>query len=85
MATKKLVHQVSMKDSTGYVVNTTNIGATFEDVVDVGEGRTNFTLAQFIDSYLKYMKNADFIYAGGTQPKNSKVVLWLDTSENNGL
>ena len=85
MAIKKLVHQVSIKDDSGYITSTTNIGATFDDVVDAGTGRTNYTLTQFFDSYLNFMRNADFIYAGGVEPKNPKVVLWLDTSETNGL
>lgn len=78
MAEKNVVNQVVYKNDKGELVGYTDVGARFDGVVD---SESNYSLKQFYDNYVDFMKNACFMYAGNTQPKNSHVLLWIDTNE----
>lgn len=75
-----IVRQVSEKNENGTLNDPVPIGATFETVVDTRATKGNHTLAQFFDSYIDFMTNADFVYKGATEPTNGKTAVWVDTS-----
>lgn len=81
MATKELFYEVARKvdDATGLGTRH-KIGADFANVID---SRNGYTLAQFFDSYLSFLKESNFVYTGSTQPVNSHVSLWIDTGHTN--
>lgn len=83
MATKSFVKQVAQKNKNGQLINNTSIGVDFDSVVDIRSGKGNYSLAQLFDNYIDFMQNATFVYSGPTQPKNTHVGIWLDTSSKN--
>lgn len=78
MAEKNVVNQVVYKNEKSELVDYTDVGARFDDIVD---SESNYSLKQFYDNYVDFMKNTRFVYAGNTQPKNNHVLLWIDTNE----
>lgn len=82
-AQKTLLQDVSIKRDTGDLSSPTPVGVTFDNVIDSRAAKGNYTLAQFLDSYLEFMQGADFIYHGSVKPTNTHVKLWLDTSTTN--
>lgn len=80
MLSQELVNSVSIKQEDGTMTASKKIGATFEQIIDPA---TKQTLKQFYDNYLQFMKTADFVYYGDTQPTNTHIKLWIDTAHNN--
>lgn len=80
MATK-LVTQIAQKDDSGTIDygEEKSLGVSFGNVYDERSGSGNYTLQQLFDHYINYMKNANFVYQGATQPTNTHVALWIDT------
>lgn len=85
MANVNYVKQVSVKNESGSLDSAYSIGAGFADVVDTRADRGNYTLEQFFDNYINFMRNTTFVYTGTTQPSNTHVGIWIDTSVTNGL
>lgn len=79
------VRRVGTKGSDGAVGNYKEIGVPFTNVIDVdrGSASTGYSLDQLLDSYLDFIKNSNFVYAGTSEPKNHNVKIWLDTSVTN--
>ena len=72
-----------------------NIGALFRDVIDLRPAQidskgdtvypadpreTGYTLAQFIDHYMDFMRSVPFIYIGNNQVDNNHIGIFIDTS-----
>lgn len=53
---------------------------TFSEIVD---SDTGYSLVDFLNSYLSFLKESTFTLVSGTQPKNTHIGLWVDTSSNN--
>lgn len=85
MATTNYVKQVSVKQDNGSLGSAYKIGAGFSDIVDTRADNGNYTLEQFFDNYISFMKNTTFVYTGTTVPTNTHVGIWIDTSVNNDL
>lgn len=83
MAEKKLVKQVAIKQDNGSMGTPYKVGASFEEIIDERKGKGNYTLAQFFDNYLEFMKNTTFVYEGPTKPENQHIGIWIDTSKTN--
>ena len=84
MATIDLVKSVAIKREDGTLdPEIKQFGVTFKDVIDDRGSKGNYTLAQFFDNYDAFMKNSFFVYRGNTEPDNTKIALWIDTSTNN--
>lgn len=82
--TMPFVRKVAVKQQDGGLGSDNTIGATFSDVVDADRsGATGYSLDQFFDSYMRFMKEANFVYAGDVKPQNSHIKIWLDTSVTN--
>lgn len=78
---KTYLQSVSVKSDTGELGDEVPIGAKFADVVDGRSAQGNYTLEQFFDNYMAFMKNADFIYYGGDNPeKNTHIKVWIDNT-----
>jgi len=80
-STVSLVRKIAEKQQDGTLSADSTIGAIFTDVVD-GErvGATGYSLDQFIDSYLAFMKANLFTYVGNEEPLNHHIALWVDTN-----
>lgn len=83
MAQKSLVQQVAVKQDNGTMSSMTNIGATFDNVIDSRIGKGNYSLTQFFDAFMEYMQSADFVYYGATEPLNHHHRIWIDTGHSN--
>lgn len=83
MAQKNLVNQVGVKSDTGEMGSYYSFGATFSEIVDTRTNKGNYSLAQFFDNYMSFMKNTTFVYTGKTTPKNTHVGIWIDTNKTN--
>lgn len=82
--TMPFVRKVAVKQQDGGLGSDNTIGATFSDVVDADRsGATGYSLDQFFDSYMRFMKEANFVYAGDIKPQNNHIKIWLDTSVTN--
>lgn len=82
--TKALVKEVYVKQQDGTFNTPTSLGATFENVIDQrASGATRYTLAQFLDNYLDFMKTNNFIAYGTNAPVNTHARIWIDTAHNN--
>lgn len=72
------------EDVVGLIDNedTNSIGVTYGNVIDARGGTDNgYSLDQFYDSYIKFIKSSYFLTSGKTQPQNAYVSLWIDTSK----
>lgn len=85
MANRTVLKNVSIKQDDGSLSTPTPIGATFMDVIDSRPGFGQYSLAQFFDNYMDFMKNTTFVYRGENKPQNKHIGIWLDTSVDNGL
>ena len=84
MAVKSFVKKVGQKAKDGSLtLPYSEFGVGFENVVDTRKDKGNYYLAQFFDNYMDYMKNTTFVYTGKTQPTNTHVGIWIDTSSSN--
>lgn len=84
MAVKSFVKKVGQKAKDGSLtLPYSEFGVGFENVVDMRKDKGNYSLAQFFDNYMDYMKNTTFVYTGKTQPTNTHVGIWIDTSSSN--
>ena len=84
MAVKSFVKKVGQKAKDGSLTMPySEFGVGFESVVDTRKDKGNYSLAQFFDNYMDYMKNTTFVYTGKTQPTNTHVGIWIDTSSSN--
>lgn len=83
MATSNLVKTVATKQEDGTLGNDYKFGVSFNEVVDDRPGKTSYSLAQFFDNYISYMKSTYFVYRGTDTPKNQKIGLWIDTGHSN--
>lgn len=55
------------------------IGADFDKILDSGrEGATELTLKQFLDSYLKFMGENNFVIFSEEEPKNTHAKIWVE-------
>ncbi len=61
-----------MKQDDGTLGSYTPIGASFEDVYDTRGDNSNgfYSLAQFFDNYLAFVKGVKLVHTGDTQPTN---------------
>ena len=84
MAVKSFIKKVGQKAKDGSLtLPYSEFGVGFDNVVDTRSGKGNYSLAQFFDNYMDYMKNTTFVYIGKTQPTNTHVGIWIDTSSSN--
>ena len=84
MAVKSFIKKVGQKAKDGSLtLPYSEFGVGFDNVVDTRSGKGNYSLAQFFDNYMDYMKNTTFVYTGKTQPSNTHVGIWIDTSSSN--
>nr|DAF55205.1 MAG TPA: hypothetical protein [Siphoviridae sp. ctZHD14] len=83
MAQVNLVNQVGVKSDTGEMGSYYNVGTSFANIVDTRINKGNYTLEQFFDSYMSFMRGATFVYSGNTTPQNPHVGIWLDTNKTN--
>lgn len=83
MAQTNLVKEVAIKQNDGTLGSYYKIGGSFSEIVDTRTGKGNYSLAQFFDNYLNFMKNTTFVYAGVDKPANTHIGLWLDTGHSN--
>lgn len=84
MAVKSFVKKVGQKAKDGSLTMPySEFGVGFENVVDTRRDKSNYSLAQFFDNYMDFMKNTTFVYTGKTQPANTHVGIWIDTSSSN--
>ena len=84
MAVKSFVKMVGQKAKDGSLtLPYSEFGVGFENVVDTRRDKGNYSLAQFFDNYMNFMKNTTFVYTGKTQPANSLIGIWIDTSSSN--
>lgn len=78
-----IANEVATKRDTGDLSEFTPFGATFETTIDIREGQGNYSLAQLFDSYIDYLKTADFLYYGTEAPVNNHNRIWIDTGHTN--
>lgn len=84
MAVKSFVKKVGKKAKDGSLtLPYSEFGVGFENVVDTRRDKGNYSLAQFFDNYMDFMKNTTFVYTGKAQPANTHVGIWIDTSSSN--
>ena len=84
MAVKSFVKKVGQKAKDGSLTMPySEFGVGFDKVVDTRKDKGNYSLAQFFDNYMDFMKNTTFVYTGKTQPTNTHVGIWIDTSSSN--
>lgn len=83
MANKTLITNVAQKQEDGSLGAPITFGADFADIVDGRAGGENFSLQQFYDHYMNFMKNGYFVTSGTNTPVNNHVTLWFDTSQSN--
>ena len=84
MAVKSFVKKVGQKAKDGSLTMPySEFGVGFENVADTRRDKGNYSLAQFFDNYMDFMKNTTFVYTGKTQPTNTHVGIWIDTSSSN--
>lgn len=84
MAVKSFVKKVGQKAKDGSLTMPySEFGVDFENVVDTRRDKGNYSLAQFFDNYMDFMKNTTFVHTGKTQPTNTHVGIWIDTSSSN--
>ena len=80
MAVKSFVKKVGQKaKDDSLTMPYSEFGVGFDNVVDTRKDKGNYSLAQFFD----FMKNTTFVYTGKTQPTNTHVGIWIDTSSSN--
>lgn len=41
-----------------------------------------YTLDQILASYLKFIKESNFVYSGDSEPLNKRMSIWIDTSSS---
>lgn len=83
MARKNLVKQISVKQDDNTLGTFYDFGASFADIVDTRIGMGNFSLEQFFDNYMSFMKENAFVFVGIDQPTNKHISLWIDTGHTN--
>lgn len=76
-----LVTKIAVKKNSG-ATEQHSIGVSFDKVVDMRKDKIHYSLGQFFDNYMNFMKSKDtgFIYRGTTQPQTDKACIWLDTT-----
>ena len=62
-----------------------DFGVSFKNVIDMREDKEHYTLEQFFDAFMSYIKETDFIYHGDTTPENSHTKIWIDTSSKQNV
>lgn len=79
--TREILTQTAVKQDNGSLGPYTNIGATFDDVIDTDArgNKQGVTLKQFYQHYQKFLNNTDFVYTGSAEPVNEHISLWIDT------
>lgn len=84
MATQaiELLQDIAEKLDNGEMGPAVPFSSDFSHTVDMREGKTRYTLAQFFDHYMSFMKEADFIYYGKNEPTNKHIKIWIDTSRS---
>lgn len=83
MATNTSIKKVSQKGKDGILSSPVSLGANFENVIDERLNKGNYSLAQFFDSYIDFIKNSYFVHYGKTAPVNSHTSIWIDTNYDN--
>lgn len=81
---KTLVKEVSVKGEDGLFSDPLQFGVSFQDVVDSERDSgtpTQWSLEQFLDSYLDFMRTNNWVVYGATAPKNTHAKIWIDTSQ----
>lgn len=83
--TKDFLTKAAVKQNDGTLGSYTPIGASFEDVYDTRGDNSNgfYSLAQFFDNYLAFVKDVKLVHAGDTQPTNPNYCFWIDTGHTN--
>ena len=83
-STQTIIRKGAVKSPTGSLTRRRNIGASFSDILDVDrDSATNISLDMFFDNVMAFFNEAPFIYYGRTEPTNSHVMIWVDTSTDN--
>lgn len=82
---KQILQNVAIKNAAGELDSPATIGASFEDVIDMREGKTPYTVAQLFDAVMDFFQTTDmFCYTDdGIPPENSHMKIWIDTKETN--
>lgn len=83
--TKDFLTKAAIKQEDGTLSSYIPIGASFEDIYDTrGDSSSGFySLAQFFDNYLAFVKSIKLVHSGDTQPTNPNYCLWIDTGHTN--
>lgn len=82
---KELLTKAAVKQNDGTLGSYTPIGASFEDVFDTRGSKDDgfYSLAQFFDNYLAFIKNVKLVHTGDIQPTNTNYCFWIDTGHTN--
>lgn len=79
--TKKVITKVVEKlDEDGTLGDDYGFLNDFSSIVD---GETGFTLSEFLDNYLRYMRENNFTLVSAEEPQNTHIKIWIDTSTTN--
>lgn len=79
--TRKVITKVAEKiDEDGQLGENYGFLNTFANIVDT---ETGYTLSEFLDNYLQYMKENNFTIVSAEEPQNSHIKIWIDTSSTN--
>lgn len=83
MAETTVVREIYRKQEDGTVSSAHNIGSNFQNIIDDRPGQEGYTLAQFFDNYMSFIKNNIFVYTGPVKPTNTHIGIWIDTGSSN--
>ena len=78
--TKKVIHKVVEKTGDDTFGEDYAFINTFENIVDEDTG---CTLSQFLDNYLQFLQENVYTQVSDSEPVNSHVKIWIDTSITN--
>lgn len=91
---KRILRNAALKNKEG-LGSPVQVGASFEDIFDTRAGSQTdnkiYSLAQFFDSYLNFVKNLKTIYVSNADdsvnrnkvPSNPNCAIWIDTYQTN--
>ena len=82
MASVTIIENIGEKQENGTISHVANAGASFSNVIDTRADKGNYTLEQFFDHYMNFMKGADFLCYSSTPPQNDHCRIWIDTDPN---
>lgn len=75
---RKNIDKVFTKESEEAISSDYSMIVDFKNVFDINRiGATNYSLKQFYDSFVDFLKENHYLYVGSVEPTNNHVKIWI--------